>query len=65
VITGSSGDSAGYSRAILRADALAAQAAAFDDSLSAELGPFVRDGHLTEKVSFVCELAVKGPSVAA
>jgi SAM-dependent methyltransferase len=58
---------AGFARtlSILPADALAAQAAAFDDSLSAELGPYVRDGHLTETVSFVCELAVKGPSVAA
>jgi SAM-dependent methyltransferase len=45
--------------------ALADHAAAFDDSLSAELGPYARDGRLTETVSFACELAVKGPSVAA
>jgi SAM-dependent methyltransferase len=44
------------------ADALAAQAAAFDDSLSAELGPYVRDGHLTETVSFAYELAREAPA---
>jgi SAM-dependent methyltransferase len=58
---------AGFARtlSILPADALAAQGAAFDDSLSAELGPYVRDGYLTETVSFAYELAVKAPSVAA
>jgi SAM-dependent methyltransferase len=58
---------AGFARTLsfLPAPALADHAAAFDDSLSAELGPFSRDGYFTETVSFVCELAVKGPSVAA
>jgi len=42
-----------------------AVAAAFDDSLSAELSPYARDGRLIETVSFTCELAVKGRSVAA
>jgi hypothetical protein len=44
---------------------VADSAAAFDDSVSAELGPYARDGYLTEAVSFAYELAVKGPSVAA
>jgi SAM-dependent methyltransferase len=58
---------AGFARtlSVLPAAALAENAAAFDDSLSAELGPYARDGRLTETVSFACELAVKGPSVAA
>ena len=58
---------AGFARSLstLPAGALAAQAAAFDDSISAELGPYARDGHLTETVSFAYELAVKAPSVAA
>ena len=58
---------AGFARtlSVLPAAALAQHGAAFDDSLSAELGPYARDGHLTETVSFACELAVKGPSVAA
>jgi SAM-dependent methyltransferase len=57
----------GYARtlSVLPAAALAEHAAAFDDSLSAELGPYARDGYLMETVSFACELAVKGPSVAA
>jgi SAM-dependent methyltransferase len=58
---------AGFARtlSVFPATALAEHAAAFDDSLSAELGPYLRDGGLTETVSFACELAVKGPSVAA
>jgi SAM-dependent methyltransferase len=58
---------AGFARtlSVLPTAALADHAAAFDDSLSAELGPYARDGRLTETVSFACELAVKGPSVAA
>jgi SAM-dependent methyltransferase len=58
---------AGFARtlSILPTDTLADNAAAFDDSLSAELGPYARDGYLTEAVSFSYELAVKGPSVAA
>ena len=58
---------AGFARtlSILPADALADHAAAFDDALAAELGPYVRDGYLTETVSFAYELAVKAPSVAA
>jgi SAM-dependent methyltransferase len=58
---------AGFARTLsaLPAAALTEHAAAFDDSLSAELGPYARDGHLTETVIFACELAVKGPSVAA
>jgi SAM-dependent methyltransferase len=58
---------AGFARTLsfLPTAALADHAAAFDDSLSAELGPYARDGRLTETVSFTCELAVKGPSVAA
>jgi SAM-dependent methyltransferase len=55
---------AGFARtlSILPADALTAQAAAFDDSLAAELGPYVRDGYLTETVSFAYELARKAPA---
>jgi SAM-dependent methyltransferase len=55
---------AGFARTLstLPADALAAQAAAFDDSLSAELGPYVRDGYLTETVSFAYELARRAPA---
>ena len=58
---------AGFARtlSILPTDTLADSAAAFDASLSAELGPYSRDGYLTEAVSFSYELAVKGPSVAA
>ena len=58
---------AGFARtlSILPTDTLADNAAAFDDSVSAELGPYARDGYLTEAVSFSYELAVKGPSVAA
>jgi SAM-dependent methyltransferase len=58
---------AGYARtlSVLPAATLADHAAAFDDSVAAELGPYARDGYLTETVSFACELAVKGPSVAA
>jgi SAM-dependent methyltransferase len=58
---------AGFARSlsVLPAAALAEHAAAFDDSLSAELGPYARDGYLTETVSFAYELAVKGPSMAA
>jgi SAM-dependent methyltransferase len=58
---------AGFARtlSILPTVALADNAAAFDDSVSAELGPYARDGYLTEAVSFSYELAVKGPSVAA
>ena len=58
---------AGFARtlSVLPTAALADHAAAFDDSLSAELGPYARDGRLTETVSFTCELAVKGPPVAA
>jgi SAM-dependent methyltransferase len=58
---------AGFARtlSILPTDTLADKAAAFDDSLSAELGPYARDGYLIEAVSFSYELAVKGPSVAA
>jgi SAM-dependent methyltransferase len=58
---------AGFARtlSILPTDTLADNAAAFDDSLSAEVGPYARDGYLTEAVSFSYELAVKGPSVAA
>ena len=58
---------AGFARtlSILPTDTLADNAAAFDDSLSAELGLYARDGYLTEAVSFSYELAVKGPSVAA
>jgi len=55
----------GASLSVLPAAALADHAAAFDDSVAAELGPCARDGYLTETVSFACELAVKGPSVAA
>ena len=55
---------AGFARTLstLPADTLAGQAAAFDDSLSAELGPYLRDGHLTETVSFASELARKAPA---
>jgi SAM-dependent methyltransferase len=55
---------AGFARSLstLPADALAAQAAAFDDSMSAELGPYERDGQLTETVSFAYELARKAPT---
>jgi SAM-dependent methyltransferase len=55
---------AGFARTLstLPADALAAQAAAFDDSLSSELGPYVRDGYLTETVSFAYELARRAPA---
>ena len=58
---------AGFARtlSILPAAALAEQAGAFDDSLTAELGPYAHDGYLTETVSFAYELAVKRPSVAA
>ena len=58
---------AGFARtlSVLPTAALADHAAAFDDSLSAELGRYATDGYLTEAVSFACELAVKGPSVAA
>ena len=58
---------AGFARtlSVLPAAALADHSAAFDDSLSAGLGPYARDGRLTETVSFAYELAVKGPSVAA
>ncbi len=58
---------AGFARtlSILPTDTLADNAAAFDDSVSAELGPYASDGYLTEAVSFSYELAVKGPSVAA
>ena len=58
---------AGFARSLstLPADALAAQAAAFYDSVSAELGPYACDGYLTETVSFACQLAVKAPCVAA
>jgi SAM-dependent methyltransferase len=58
---------AGFARtlSILPTDTLADSAAAFDASLSAELGRYARDGYLTEAVSFSYELAVKGPSVAA
>ena len=58
---------AGFARtlSVLPGAALAEHATAFDDSLSAELGPYARDGSLTETVSFACELAVKDPSVAA
>jgi hypothetical protein len=38
---------------------LADHSAAFDASLSEELGPFLVDGHLTETVSFAYELARK------
>ena len=50
---------AGFARtlSILPAGALADNAAAFDDALAAELGPYVRDGYLTETVSFAYELA--------
>ena len=65
--TGRCRNSPGYARSlsVLPAAALADHSAAFDDSLSAELGPYARDGRLTETVSFAFELAVKGPSVAA
>jgi SAM-dependent methyltransferase len=55
---------AGFARTLstLPANALAAQAAAFDDSISAELGPYVRGGHLTETVSFAYELARRAPA---
>jgi len=58
---------AGFARtlSVLPAAALAERAADFDNSLAAELGPYARDGRLAETVSFACELAVKGPSVAA
>jgi SAM-dependent methyltransferase len=58
---------AGFARTLstLPAGALATAAAAFDESISAELGPYLRDGYLTETVSFACELAVKAPSLAA
>ena len=58
---------AGFARtlSILPTDTLADNAAAFDDSLSDELGHYARCGYLTEAVSFSYELAVKGPSVAA
>jgi len=57
---------AGYARTLsfLPAVALADHSAAFDDSVAAELGPYARDGYLTETVSFAYELAVKGPSLA-
>jgi SAM-dependent methyltransferase len=52
---------AGFARSlsVLPPAALAEHAAAFDDSISAELGPYARDGHLTETVSFAYELARK------
>jgi SAM-dependent methyltransferase len=52
---------AGYARSlsVLPAPALADHSAAFDASLSAELGPFLSDGHLTETASFAYELARK------
>ena len=52
---------AGFARTLssLPAAGLAASGAAFDDSLAAELGPYARDGYLTETVSFGCELARK------
>lgn len=52
---------AGYARSlsVLPAAALADHSAAFDDSLSDELGSFFVDGHLTETVSFAYELARK------
>jgi hypothetical protein len=55
---------AGFARtlSILPADALAAQSAAFDDSLAAGLEPYVRDGYLTETVSFAYELVRKAPA---
>ena len=56
---------AGFARtlSVLPTEALAANTAAFDDSLAAELGPYLRDGYLTEAVSFVYELARKAPAV--
>jgi SAM-dependent methyltransferase len=54
---------AGYARSlsVLPASALAGadQSAALEDSLTAELAPFLVDGHLTETVSFAYELARK------
>ena len=52
---------AGFARtlSVLPTEALAANATAFDDSLAAELGPYLRDGYLTEAVSFTYELARK------
>jgi SAM-dependent methyltransferase len=52
---------AGYARSlsVFPAPALADHSAAFDGSLSEELGPFLVDGRLTETVSFACELARK------
>jgi len=47
---------------ILPADALAAQQPPSTIRSSAELGPYVRDGHLTETVTFAYELARKAPA---
>ena len=51
----------GYARSlsVLPAAVLADHSAAFDASLSEELGPFLVDGYLTETVSFSYELARK------
>ncbi len=52
---------AGYARSlsVLPPSVLADRSAAFDASLSDELGPLLVDGHLTETVSFAYELARK------
>ena len=52
---------AGYARSlsVFPAPALADHSAAFDASLSEELGPFLVDGHLTETVGFAYDLARK------
>jgi SAM-dependent methyltransferase len=52
---------AGYARSlsVFPAAVLADHSAAFDASLSEELGPFLVDGHLTETVSFAYELGRK------
>jgi SAM-dependent methyltransferase len=52
---------AGYARSlsVFPAPALADHSAAFDASLSEELGPFLVDGHLIETVSFAYDLARK------
>jgi SAM-dependent methyltransferase len=52
---------AGYARSlsVFPASVLAEHSDAFDDSLSAGLGPFLDDGHLIETVSFAYELARK------
>ena len=57
---------AGFARSlsVLPTDALEDHAAAFDQSLAAELAPYAEDGYLTETVSFTYDLAVKAPSVA-